>query len=103
MHEEIEQFVPLDVWDLVPKPEHINVVGTKWIFKNKIDENGNVGRNKARLVSQGHSQIQGIDFEETLTLVARLESIGLLFGIAFELEIKLFQMGVKSAFLNGIP
>ena len=99
--EELNQFSRNDVWDLVPRPAHVNVVGIKWIFKNKIDESGNVVRNKARLVAQGYSQAEGVDFDETFAPVARLESIRLLLGIAGILKIKLHQMDVKSAFLNG--
>ncbi|KAG7533536.1 Zinc finger CCHC-type superfamily [Arabidopsis thaliana x Arabidopsis arenosa] len=100
--EELNQFTRNDVWDLVPRPAHVNVVGTKWIFKNKIDESGNVVRNKARLVARGYSQVEGVDFDETFAPVARLESIRLLLGIACVLKIKLHQMDVKSAFLNGL-
>ena len=102
MHEEMDQFIRLQVWDLVPRPTDANVIGTKWLHKNKTDENGNVVRNKSRLVAQGYSQIEGIDFDETFAPVARLEAIRLLFGIACKLRIKLYQMDVKSAFLNGV-
>lgn len=71
-------------------------------YKNKLDENGIIVRNKARLVAQSYSQVEGIDFDETFALVARLESIRILFVIACSLKFKLYQMGVKSAFLNGI-
>ncbi|KAG7559036.1 Integrase catalytic core [Arabidopsis thaliana x Arabidopsis arenosa] len=101
-HEELNQFSHHEVWDLVPKPANVNIVGTKWIFKNKTDEEGNVTRNRARLVAQGYSQVEGIDFDETFAPVARLESIRFLLGIACLLNIKLFQMDVKSAFLNGV-
>ncbi|KAG5544019.1 hypothetical protein RHGRI_016690 [Rhododendron griersonianum] len=101
MQEELQQFDRNSVWYLVPRPTHTNVIGTKWIFKNKKDSEGIVVRNKARLVAQGYTQIEGIDFEETFAPVARLESIRLLFGIASHLNIKLSQMDVKSAFLNG--
>lgn len=101
MHEELEQFVRNDVWILVPRPKETNVVGTKWIFKNKSDEFGTIVRNKARLIAQGYSQIEGVDFEETFAPVARLESIRLLLAVACALNFKLFQMDVKSAFLNG--
>lgn len=100
-HEELEQFTILDVWDLVPRPAEVNIVGTKWIFKNKIDDEGNVNRNKAQLVDQGYSQVEGIDFNEIFAHVARLETIRLLLEIACVLNIRLFQMDVKSAFLNG--
>jgi len=101
-HEELNHFSRHEVWDLVPRLVHVNVVGTKWIFKNKTDEEGNVTRNRARLVAQGYSQVEGIDFDETFAPVARLESIRLLLGISCLLKIKLFQMDVKSAFLNGV-
>jgi len=79
-----------------------NIIDTKWIFKNKIDEHGTVVRNKARLVAQGYTQIEGVDFDETYAPVARLESIRILIPIACHLGFKLYQMDVKSAFLNGI-
>ncbi|XP_075524464.1 uncharacterized protein LOC142556847 [Primulina tabacum] len=100
--QELEQFVRNDVWDLVPRPDNVNVIGTKWIFKNKTDESGIVVRNKARLVAQGYTQIEGIDFDETFAPVARIESVRLLLAIACHMDIKLYQMDVKSAFLNGI-
>ncbi|GMH05097.1 hypothetical protein Nepgr_006937 [Nepenthes gracilis] len=88
MHEELNQFVRNDVWTLVPRPTHTNIIGTKWIFKNKTDENGNITFNKARLVAQGYTQVEGIDYDETFAPVARLESIRIL-------------LSVKSIFLNG--
>ena len=102
MHLELEQFDRLQVWELVPRPDGVNIIGTKWIHKNKTDEKGNVIRNKSRLVGQGYTQIEGVDFDETFAPVARLESIRLLFGMACNLKIKLYQMDVKSAFLNGV-
>lgn len=102
MHDELHQFERNDVWELVPKPIDTNVIGTKWIFKNKTNEEGVVIRNKARLVAQGHTQVEGIDFDETFAPVARLESIRLMLAVACHMKFKLFQMDVKSAFLNGI-
>ncbi|GKA89846.1 retrovirus-related pol polyprotein from transposon TNT 1-94 [Tanacetum coccineum] len=75
--------------------------GTKWVFKNKLDENGVISRNKARLVAQGYNQQEGIDFDETYALIARLESIRILLAYACAHDFKLFQIDVKSAFLNG--
>ena len=90
------------MWKLVEKPKECrNVIGTKWIFKNKQDENGIVVRNKARLVGQGFSQVEGIDYGETYAPVARLESICILLAYASHHNFKLQQMDVKSAFLNG--
>ncbi|GJT10493.1 retrovirus-related pol polyprotein from transposon TNT 1-94 [Tanacetum coccineum] len=77
------------------------IIGTKWIFRNKLDENGVVSRNKARLVAQGYNQQEGIDYDETYAPVARLESIRILLAYACALDFKLFQMDVKSAFLNS--
>jgi len=85
----------------VPRPNDINIIGTKWIYKNKSDENGTVTRNKARPVAQGYTQVEGLDFDETFAHVARLESIRLLLGVACIWKFKLFQMDLKSAFLNG--
>ncbi|CAM8900275.1 unnamed protein product [Rhodiola kirilowii] len=75
MQEELGEFQRNNVWDLVPRPDGVNVIGIKWIFKNKSDEQGNIIRNKARLVAQGYTQIEGVDFDETFSLVARLEAI----------------------------
>ena len=101
MQEELGQFKRNDVWDLVPRREGVNVIGTKWVYKNKSDENGTMPINKSRLVPQGYTQIDRVDFNETFTPVARLESIRLLLGVVCMLKFKLFQMDVKKAFLNG--
>ena len=101
MQEELNQFERNQVWDLVPKPEHQSIIGTKWVFRNKLDESGVVVRNKARLVAQGYNQEEGIDFDETFAPVARLESIRMLLAFACHKNFTLYQMDVKSAFLNG--
>jgi hypothetical protein len=77
MQEELNNFTRNKVWHLVPCPNQ-NVVGTKWVFRNKQDEHGVVTRNKARLVAKGYSQVEGLDFGETYAPVARLESIRIL-------------------------
>ena len=80
---------------LVEKPKDCqNVIGTKWIFKNKQDEHGIVVRNKARLVAQGYSQVEGIDFGETFAPMARLESICILLAYAAHHNFKLQKMDV---------
>ncbi|KAJ1696040.1 hypothetical protein LUZ63_012738 [Rhynchospora breviuscula] len=101
MQEELNQFERNQVWELVPLPNGKQVIGTKWVYRNKLDEIGNVVRNKARLVAQGFKQQEGIDFEETFAPVARLESIRMLLAYAANKGFTLFQMDVKSAFLNG--
>ncbi|KAK0587530.1 hypothetical protein LWI29_024466 [Acer saccharum] len=82
MQDELNQFERNEVWSLVPRPKDINVIGTKWVFRNKTDESGKIVRNKARLVAQGYTQVEGVDFDETFAPVARLESIRLLLSIA---------------------
>ncbi|GKE58768.1 retrovirus-related pol polyprotein from transposon TNT 1-94, partial [Tanacetum coccineum] len=101
MQEELNQFIANDFWKLVPQPKNMTIIGTKWMFRNKLDENGIVSRNKARLVAQGYNQQEGIDYDETYALVARLESIRILLAYACAFDFKLFQMDVKSAYLNG--
>ncbi|GJX79079.1 retrovirus-related pol polyprotein from transposon TNT 1-94, partial [Tanacetum coccineum] len=101
MQEELNQFIGNDVWELVPQPKNMTIIGTKWVFRNKLDENGIVSRNKARLVAQGYNQQEDIDYDETYAPVARLESIRILLAYACAIDFKLFQMDVKSAFLNG--
>ncbi|GJY11102.1 retrovirus-related pol polyprotein from transposon TNT 1-94 [Tanacetum coccineum] len=101
MQEELNQFIANDVWELVPQPRNITIIGTKWVFRNKLDENGVVFQNKARLVAQVYNQQEGINYDETYAPVARLESIRILLAYACALDFKLFQMDVKSAFLNG--
>ncbi|GJY62729.1 retrovirus-related pol polyprotein from transposon TNT 1-94, partial [Tanacetum coccineum] len=78
MKEELNQFVANDVWELLPQPRNMTIIGTKWVFRNKLDENGIVSRNKARLVAQGYNQQEGINYDETYAPVARLESIRIL-------------------------
>ena len=102
MHEELHQFIRNDVWELVPRPKDVNLIGTKWIFKNKSNEHGTVIRNKSGLVAQGYTQVERIDFDETFAPVTRLESIRILLAIASHLNFKLYQMDFKSAFLNGM-
>jgi hypothetical protein len=101
IYDELNQFVRNDVWTLVPRPKDHNIIRTKWIFKNKFDEHDTVVRNKARLVAQGYTQVEGVDFDETFAPVARLESIRILLSISCHLKLKLYQMDIKSAFLNG--
>jgi hypothetical protein len=99
MQEELNNFTRNVVCHLVPRPNQ-NVVGTKWVFRNKQDEHG-VTRNKARLVAKGYSQVESSDFDETYVPVARLESIRILLAYATYHGFKLYQLDVKSAFLNG--
>ena len=83
-----------------PDPRKHNIIGTKWIYRRKQDKNGQVVRNKAHLVAQGYTQVDGIDFSETFAPVARLEAIRILLAYANHHNILLYQMDVKSALLN---
>nr|GEU70180.1 hypothetical protein [Tanacetum cinerariifolium] len=100
MQEELLQFKIQNVWVLVDCPEGVRPIGTKWVLKNKKDERGIVIRNKARLVAQGHTQEEGIDYEEVFALVARIEAIRLFLAYASFMGFTVYQMDVKSAFLN---
>ncbi|KAL4387044.1 hypothetical protein GQ457_09G000130 [Hibiscus cannabinus] len=101
MQDELNQFERSKVWTLVDMPHDKSTIGTKWVFRNKLDESVNIVRNKARLVAQGYTQEEGIDFDETYAPIARMEAIRMLLAFACHHEFKLFQMDVKSAFLNG--
>jgi hypothetical protein len=100
MQEVLNNFTMNEVWHLVSRPNQ-NLVDTKWVFRNNQDEHGVVTRNKARIVAKGYSQVEGLDFDEIYTPVARLESIRILLAYATYHGFKLYQMDVKSAFLNG--
>ena len=82
IQEELNQFKRNNVWTLEPKPKDKSIIGTKWVFRNKLDENKNVVRNKARLVAKGYSQGEWINYDETFTPVVRLEAIRLLLPFA---------------------
>ncbi len=101
MHEELENFERNKVWSLVEPPIGHNIIGTKWVFKNKQNEDGLIVRNKARLVAQGFTQMEGLDYDETFAHVSRIEAIRLLLAFSASKGFKLFQMDVKSDFLNG--
>ena len=102
MHDELLQFQRNDVWTLVPRLEGEHIIGTKWIFRNKTDEEGHVICNKTRLVAQGYSQMEGVDYDESFAPVAFMESIRILLALACHLKFKLYQMDLKIAFLNRL-
>jgi hypothetical protein len=102
MHEVLENFERKQVWELVDSQPGCKPIGRKWVSKNKEGENGEVVRNKSRLVAQGYSQKEGIDYEETFAPVACLEAIRILLDFSVGKGFKLYQMDVNSAFLNGV-
>jgi hypothetical protein len=101
MYEEFENFNRNQVWVLIPPPPDCHPIGTKWAYKNKQSEDRVVVRNKARLVAQGFCQKEGINYEETFALVAHLKAIRILLAFEASKGFKLYQMDVKSVFLNG--
>ncbi|GKB47015.1 retrovirus-related pol polyprotein from transposon TNT 1-94 [Tanacetum coccineum] len=102
MQEELLQFKRLDVWVLVPAPDNIKPLTLKWLFKNKHDEENMVIRNKTRLVVRGYHQEEGIDFEESFAPVARMKAIRIFLAYAAHKSFIVFQMDVKTTFLNGL-
>ncbi|GJX56814.1 retrovirus-related pol polyprotein from transposon TNT 1-94 [Tanacetum coccineum] len=103
MQDELHQFDRLKVWELVDKPFGKMIIKLKWLWKNKKDEDQTVIRNKARLVAKGYAQEEGIDFEESFAPVARLEAVRIFVAHAAHNSFPIYQMDVKTAFLNGLP
>jgi hypothetical protein len=101
MNQELDQIEKNQTSELVSRPKDKNVVGTKWIFKNKVNEESQIIRNKTRLVCKGYAQVEGIDFEETFSLVDILEAIKMFLAFECFKNFKIYQMDVKSTFLNG--
>nr|GFC38032.1 retrovirus-related Pol polyprotein from transposon TNT 1-94 [Tanacetum cinerariifolium] len=113
MQEELHEFERLEVWELVPRPDKVMVITLKWIYKVKLDELGGILKNKARLVARGYRQEETIDFEESFSpeeridfeesfaLVARLKAIWIFLAYAAQKNMVVYQMDVKTAFLNG--
>ncbi|GJT19571.1 retrovirus-related pol polyprotein from transposon TNT 1-94 [Tanacetum coccineum] len=102
MQEELNQFYKNKVWTLVPLPYGKIAMGSKWVFKKKKDEHGTTTKNKVRLVVQGYSQEEGIDYNETFAPVARMEAVRIFLAFATYINFKVYQMDVKSAFLNAL-
>ena len=86
---------------MVPRHKDKNVIETKWVFKNKMNEDGQVVRNKDRLVCKGYAQVEGVDYEETFAPVARLEEMRMFLAFASHKKLNVYQMDVNSTFLNG--
>ncbi|KAI3494633.1 hypothetical protein L1887_40550 [Cichorium endivia] len=101
MHEELNQFEKLNVWQLVELPEGKKALDTRWVFRNKKDDSGVIVRNKARLVVRGFRQIEGLDYTEVYAPVARLEAIRIFLAYASYMKFTVYQMDVKTAFLYG--
>ena len=101
MDKEMNSLHMNDVWDLVKLPKDRKAVGSKWVFKLKVGSDGQVERHKARLVAQGFAQKQGLDYDETFSPVVRFESLRTVIALAMQNGMKMHQMDVTTAFLNG--
>lgn len=101
MDDEIAMIEKNKTWQLVDLPKGKEVIGLKWVYKTKYNEDGSIQKFKARLVAKGYAQQPGVDFNETFAPVARIETIRLVLALAAQLELKVYQLDVKSAFLNG--
>jgi hypothetical protein len=101
MNKEYRSLMENDTWDLVPLPKGIKLVRCKWVYRNKYASDGSVERHKARLVAKGFSQVEGIDYNETFSLVAKMNSICLVLSLVASHKWEVHQMDVKSTFLHG--
>nr|GEW76246.1 retrovirus-related Pol polyprotein from transposon TNT 1-94 [Tanacetum cinerariifolium] len=101
MQDEIHEFDQLRVWELVPQPDYVMIISLKWIYKVKHDEYDDLLKNKVRLVAKGYRQEEGINFEESFAPVAHIEAIRIFIANAVSKNMTIYQMEVKTAFLNG--
>ncbi|GJS41813.1 retrovirus-related pol polyprotein from transposon TNT 1-94 [Tanacetum coccineum] len=101
MQDKIHEFDRLQVWELVPQPDCVIIIALKWIYKVKLDKYGDVLKNKARLVAKGYRQEEGIDLEESFAPVACIKAIRIFIANAASKNMTIYQMDVKTAFLNG--
>jgi hypothetical protein len=90
MDEELDQIEKNDTWELVPRPKNKNVIDTKWVFINKLNEDGHVSRNKSTLVCKGYTQVEGINFQETFSPISRMEAIRFILAYACSKNIKVY-------------
>nr|GEX10813.1 hypothetical protein [Tanacetum cinerariifolium] len=102
MQEELNKSEHLDVWELVPRSDRVMIITLKWIYKVKLDEPGGVLKNQAWLVERGYHREEGIEFEKSFAPVARLEAIRIFIAFAAHMNMIVYQMDLKTAFLNGI-
>ena len=101
MKEELDKIMNNYTWEFVPRPKNKNVIGTKWVFQNKINEQGEVVRNKEILACKGNSQQEGIDYEDIFALVTIIEVVRMFLAYAANKKFKVYQMDLNPTFLNG--
>jgi hypothetical protein len=102
MEEELSMIKKNKTWELVDRPKDRKIIGVKWVFRTKLNADGSINKHKARLVVKGYAQVFGVDYSDTFAPVARLDTIRLVLAIAAQNRWNVFQLDVKSAFLNGI-
>jgi len=101
MEEEVESLQKNDTWDLIKLPKGRKLVSSKWVFKKKMEATGEVEKYKARLVVKGYSQVEGVEFGEIFSSIAKLYSIRVLMSLAASFNLEVEQMEVKTIFLHG--
>jgi hypothetical protein len=101
MEDEMRSMSSNDVWDLEEIPKGAKIVGYKWVYKTKNDSNGNIEKYKARLVAKGFTQREGVDYNETFSLVSCKDSFRIIMALVAHFDLELHQVDVKTAFLNG--
>lgn len=102
MKDEISMIKKNKTWEMVDKPQDRKVIGVKWVFRTKLNADCSINKYKSRLVVKGYAQIFGVDYSDTFTPVSRLDTIRLVLVVAAQQGWKVFQLDVKSAFLNGV-
>jgi hypothetical protein len=102
MNQEIDSIEKNKTWDLVDLPTHKKSIGVKCVYKTKLNEKGQIEKHKARYVVKGFSQQPGIDYGETFATIVRLDTVRTLLAIAAQHKWKVYQMDVKSYFLNVV-
>ena len=102
MKEELSMIEKNKTWILVERPQDRKVIGVKWVYRTKLNVDGSINKHKARLVVKGYAQVFGVDYSDTFAPVARLDTIRLLLVVAAQMNQEVYQLDVKSAFLNGV-
>ena len=102
MKKELSMIEKNKTWELIDRPQNRKVIGVKWVYRTKLNANGSINKHKARLVVKGYAQVFVVDYSDTFAPVARLDTIRLLLAIAAQMNWRVYQLDVKSAFLNGI-